>query len=283
MTAVGFVLVDKPAGPTSHDMVDVVRRRLRIRRVGHAGTLDPPASGLLVIGVGPATRLLSYVQQLPKTYDVTATLGVRTTTLDAAGEIVSRSDVNASPEAIRAAAAELLGEIDQVPPQVSAVKVGGRRAYLAAREGTEVELRPRKVNVYAFDVLRTSANAFDARVVCSSGTYVRSLVADVGERLSCGAHVARLRRTAIGHLLVDDAVLPDGVDPGAVRTTESVLAHLHRVDVDTETASAARHGRAVEAPAPDGEVLVVGPDGAVGVFRATGGTLRPVTVLGGAS
>ncbi|MEX0875617.1 MAG: tRNA pseudouridine(55) synthase TruB [Actinomycetota bacterium] len=280
---IGFVLVDKPRGPTSHDIVDRVRKALGVRRIGHAGTLDPPASGLLILGVGPATRLLRYAQDLQKTYDVTAQLGVRTATLDADGEIVSRSEVSAGPEDIRKAAGELTGCIEQVPPAVSAVKVGGERAYKKARRGEDVELAPRKVTVHVFEILRTSPTAFDARIVCSSGTYVRSLVADVGDSLGCGAHVVSLRRTQIGELTAREAVKPDAVTPACIRPVEDVLRHLPRIDVDADTASAARNGRSIEAQASNGEVLVVGPDGAVGVFEASDGILRPTTVLGKAS
>ena len=276
----GFLLIDKPRGVTSHDVVDDVRRAFGVRRVGHAGTLDPPATGLLVVAVGPATRLLRYVQELPKTYETTCALGIRTTTLDAAGEVVSRCPVRARPADIRAAASALVGEIEQVPPAVSAVRVGGERAWRRARRGEEVALAPRRVTVYSFDVLRTSASAFDARIVCSSGTYVRSLVADVGERLGCGAHVVTLRRTAIGHLMVADAVEPGDAGPHALRRVEDVLAHVPRVEVDAPTARRARTGRLVEAAAEPGEVLVVGPGGAVGVFESSGRVLRPLTVLG---
>lgn len=276
----GFVLIDKAPGPTSHDVVDVVRRALRVRRVGHAGTLDPPASGLLVIAVGPATRLLRYVQGLPKTYEVTARLGVRTTTLDAEGEIVSTQDVDVRADEIRAAAASLVGDIDQVPPAVSAIKVGGERSHRKARRGEDVELPSRHVTVHSFDVPRTSSDAFDARIVCSSGTYIRSLVADVGEKLACGAHVVHLRRTAIGHLDVADAVPADSVDAGIVRPVEEVLTHIPRMDVDAETAQRARNGRAIAGRVGDEEVLVCGPEGAIGIFASDDGLLRPRTVLG---
>ncbi len=276
----GFVLVDKPRGPTSHDIVDAVRKSFSVRRVGHAGTLDPPASGLLVVAVGPATRLLRYVQDLPKTYEVTGHLGVRTTTLDAEGEELSRSPVDVTAEQIRSAASELVGNLEQVPPAVSAVKVGGERAYRKARRGEEVELAPRNVTVHSFDVLRTSSDSFDARIACSSGTYVRSLVADVGEKLGCGAHVVHLRRTEIGHLSVQDAVDPKDLEAGSLRSVEDVLSHLARVDVDADTAARARNGRPVEATSKDPTVLVCGPDGAIGVFRSHGGFLQPLTVLG---
>ncbi len=275
----GFVLVDKPRGPTSHDIVGAVRRALKIKRVGHAGTLDPLATGLLVIAVGPATRLLRYVQGRDKTYDVTAQLGIRTSTLDAEGEVTSRQPVAVTPVEIRAAAARFVGEIDQIPPAVSAIKVGGERSYKRAARGEEVALEPRRVTVHAFDVLRCAPDAFDARVVCSTGTYVRSLVADVGDALGCGAHVAHLRRTAIGDLSVRDAMKLDAIGPQAVRRVEDVL-DLPRIEVDEQTAALARNGRPIEVPAPDGETLVTGPQGAIGVFEAREGILRPSTVIG---
>jgi tRNA pseudouridine55 synthase len=276
----GFVLVDKPRGPTSHDVVDRVRKVFGVRRVGHAGTLDPPASGLLVVAVGPATRLLRYVQGLPKTYDVTGVLGIRTTTLDAEGDVLSRERVDVTPDQIRNAAQPFVGEIEQTPPVVSAVKVAGERAYKRAARGEQVELEARKVTVYALDILRTSNDAFDARVVCSAGTYVRSLVADIGEHLGCGAHVEHLRRIGIGELDVRDATTPDKLSPAALKPVEAVLAHLPRVDLDAEAERLARNGRPLDIDASGDEVLVVGPGGAVGVFAARGGCLRPVTVLG---
>jgi tRNA pseudouridine55 synthase len=276
----GFVLVDKPRGPTSHDIVDKVRRVFGVKRVGHAGTLDPPATGLLVVAVGPATRLLRYVQGLPKTYDVTAVLGVRTSTLDAEGEVLARSDVRVTPEQVREAAARFVGDIEQRPPAVSAVKVGGERAYKKAARGEDVDLEPRAVTVYAFEIRRTSPDAFDARVVCSTGTYVRSLVADLGDALGCGAHVEHLRRVAIGELNATDAVRIDELGPHHLRGVEDVLTHLLRTDVDADMEKLARNGRPVAVHAPDGETLVVGPGGVVGVFEARGGVLKPVTVLG---
>jgi tRNA pseudouridine55 synthase len=276
----GFVLVDKPRGPTSHDIVDIVRRAFGVRRVGHAGTLDPPASGLLVVAIGPVTRLLRYVQHLPKTYDVTAVLGVRTTTLDAEGEVVSRCPVDSTPDAVREAASRFVGETRQRPPAVSAVKVGGERAYKRAARGEDVELEPRSVTVHSFEILRTSTDAFDARIVCSSGTYVRSLVADVGDVLGCGAHVEHLRRIAIGELSVRDATKVDRIDVSALRPVEEVLRHIPVVRVDAQATIDARNGKSIEAAASDGEVLLMGPAGPVGVFRARDRRLTPITVLG---
>jgi len=233
-----------------------------------------------VIALGPATRLLRYVQDLPKTYDVTGVLGVTTTTLDAEGEVVERRPVHATADDIKRAAAELTGEIDQIPPAVSAIKVGGERAYKKARRGEEVEMPSRRVTIYSFDVRRTSTDAFEARVECSSGTYIRSLVADVGTKLGCGAHVAHLRRVRIGQFDVADSVKLDALDAGRVLPIATALGHLPQLDVDAETAALARNGRTIAAEVADGETLVVGPGGAVGVFEARDGFLKPVTVVG---
>jgi tRNA pseudouridine55 synthase len=280
VSATGFVLVDKPRGPTSHDIVDKVRRAFGVRRVGHAGTLDPPATGLLVVAVGPATRLLRYVQGLPKTYDVTAVLGTTTTTLDADGDVIERRPVKTTAGEIREAATGFVGDILQTPPAVSAVKVGGERAYKKAARGETVDIEPRPVTVHFFDVPRTSSDSFEARIVCSSGTYIRSIVADLGEVLGCGAHVRHLRRVAIGDLDVNGATKVDDLGPQALRPVEEVLAHLPRVDVDAETEKLARNGRPIADTGVDSEALVVGPSGVVGVFQSRDGLLRPVTVLG---
>lgn len=275
----GFVCVDKPAGPTSHDVVDAVRRALGTRRVGHAGTLDPPATGLLVCAVGRATRLLRFLSGLPKTYETTGVLGVETDTLDAAGEVVAEHPVEVGPDDLAEALEAFRGTIDQVPPRVSAVKVGGERAYKKAARGEEVELEPRRVVVHDLELTETAGPRFSLRITCSGGTYVRSLVRDLGDRLGCGAHVETLRRTRIGHLDVAEAVGLDDLGPGAVLPVERGLAHLERVEVDAETARRAGHGQRVEGRTAEGEVLVVGPEGAVGVFEGEDGMLRPVTVL----
>lgn len=276
----GFILIDKPPGPTSHDMVDVVRRAVKIRRVGHAGTLDPPASGLVVVAVGPATRLLRYVQDLPKTYETRARLGITTTTLDADGEVLDTRPVDTDEAAIHEAAAAFVGEIDQIPPAVSAIKVGGERSYRRAARGEDVTLKARRVRIHELEVVGVHHEGFELRVVCSAGTYVRSLVADIGERLGCGAHVTALRRTAIGPLTVDEAVAPSEAGPDVLLTVEQGLRHLSLVTLDPDAASRAANGRQVEADAPDGLVLVRGPDGPVGVFEGREGIVRPVTVLG---
>jgi tRNA pseudouridine55 synthase len=276
----GFLLVDKPPGPTSHDVVDAVRRALGVRRVGHAGTLDPPASGLIVVGVGPATRLLSYVQRLPKTYEAMGVLGVRTTTLDAVGDVVSTHMVDVTEGDVRMTLDTFRGRIEQVPPAVSAIKVRGERAYRRVARGEAVEMAPRRVEVHAIELTSFEPPSFGVRVRCSAGTYVRSLIADAGDRLGCGAHVHALRRTAIGSLLVEDAVSIDALSPADVQPVERILYDMPRALADAETERRARSGQRVRLPTGDGEVLLIGPGGPVGVFEARDGILRPVTVLG---
>ncbi|HVL80714.1 MAG TPA: tRNA pseudouridine(55) synthase TruB [Actinomycetota bacterium] len=280
---IGFVLVDKPPGPTSHDVVDAARRRLGTRKVGHAGTLDPPASGLVVLAVGPATRLLRFVQDQAKTYTATGVLGVRTSTLDAAGEVLSRQDPAVTEEQLAEAASRLRGTIQQVPPAVSAIKVGGERAYRRAARGEEVELEARTVTVYELTVTSFDLPRFGVEVTCSAGTYIRSLVADIGESLGCGAHVEALRRTSIGSLSVDDAVPPDGIGPADVLAVDTALRDLRMLDLAADPARRARSGQRLPTDAPPGLVLVRGPDGVVGVFESEDGILRPVTVLPPAS
>ncbi len=204
----GVLLVDKPRGMTSHDVVDVVRKRLGTRKVGHAGTLDPMATGLLVLGVGRGTRLLRFLGALPKTYEGTARLGVETTTLDAEGEVTAERPVTATESDIRDAMSSLLGDSLQVPPAYSAVKVGGRKLYEAARRGEVLEASARPIRVDGFELTALHGPDVEFRVTCSGGTYVRVLLADVGAALGSGAHLTRLRRTAIGALQATEAVEP---------------------------------------------------------------------------
>lgn len=196
----GLAVVDKEAGWTSHDVVAACRRIFGQRRVGHAGTLDPDATGVLVVGLGRATRLLRFVSVLAKTYTAEIVLGVATDTLDASGKVTGRWDMAAvGLTDVRRAAASLTGEIQQVPPMVSAVKVGGRRLHRLAREGLEVERPPRPVTVYRFDVEPAPEDGvYAVTVECTSGTYVRTLAADLGEALGGGAHLRKLRRTRVG-------------------------------------------------------------------------------------
>ena len=276
----GLLLIDKPDGITSHDAIDAVRRALGLRRVGHAGTLDPMASGLLLVGVGRATRLLRFLGELDKEYEGTGRLGVETATLDAEGEVVRTATPDVSRVALDEAMRGLAGEIEQRPPAYSAVKVGGRKLYEAARKGERVEAPPRRVRVDTFEAVRFEPPDFDFRVVCSSGTYVRVLVADVGARLGCGAHLTRLVRTRIGEFHVDEAVPP--LDPGPPLPVERTVAHLPRVDLDDDEADAARHGRPLGPSGIEGPQAVFGPDGRlIGIYRDDGPRARPEVILAG--
>jgi tRNA pseudouridine55 synthase len=274
----GVVLVDKPPGVTSHDVVDAVRRRLGTRKVGHAGTLDPMATGLLILGVGRATRLLRYLGDLEKTYEGSARLGAETDTLDADGEVVRTAAVTAGRAEVQAAASALVGESMQRPPAYSAVKVGGRKLYEAARAGHAIEAAARPVVVRAFEVTSFAAPSFDFRAVVSSGTYVRVLVADVGASLGCGAHLTRLVRTAIGPFGLRDAVAPDAVDRAL--PVERAVAHLPGIDVSAEEARVAANGSILGPAGIDGPYGVFAPGGRlIGVYRDDGGKARPEMIL----
>jgi tRNA pseudouridine55 synthase len=274
----GIVLVDKPFGVTSHDVVDAVRRALGTRKVGHAGTLDPMATGLLVLGVGRATRLLRYLGDLEKTYEGTARLGEETDTLDADGTTVRTAPVDVDRRAVEAAAASLVGESMQRPPAFSAVKVGGRRLYEAARSGEPLEAEARPIVVRSFDVTSFAPPAFDFRVIVSSGTYVRVLVADLGSALGCGAHLMRLVRTDVGPFSLREAVPPDRVSRPL--PLEWAIAHLPTIRVNAEEARVAANGSILGPAGIDGPYGVFGPDRRlIGVYRDDGGKARPEVIL----
>ena len=277
----GLLLVDKPKGVTSHDVVDVVRRGLATRKVGHAGTLDPMATGLLLIGVGRATRLLRFLGGLPKTYEGSIRLGIETTTLDADGDVVREAGVDVTETQVGDAMRALVGESLQRPPAYSAVKVGGRKLYEAAREGERLEAEPRPIRVDAFDLLSYEAPNVTFRVTCSGGTYVRVLASDVGAALSCGAHLIALRRTAIGPYSVDDAVAPDRA--GEPLPLDAAVGHLPRLDLDADEAVAASHGRPLGPAGLTGPYGVFGPDGLlIGVYEDDGPRARPQVILASA-
>lgn len=242
---VGFAVIDKPSGWTSHDVVAKSRGVFGTRKVGHSGTLDPAATGVLVLGVGRATKLLRYLSGLPKTYEATITLGVETDTLDADGEVTRTHEMAApSIEEVVAAAQRMTGEIEQVPPMVSAVKVDGRRLHELAREGREVHRSPRPVTVTRFEVAATpDPMVFDAVVDCSSGTYVRVLAADLGSALGGGAHLSRLRRTAVGPFGIGESHPLESPELLAPEEITRVLAVLR---VDGGTAREVVHGKVME-------------------------------------
>jgi tRNA pseudouridine55 synthase len=278
--AEGLLLVDKPAGITSHDVVAWVRRATGTRKVGHAGTLDPLATGLLLVGVGRATRLLRYLSGLDKTYEGTGRLGAETDTLDSEGEVVKQVDrPEVAREDLETAMRALLGESSQTPPAYSAVKVGGVTLHRAARRGQPVDpAPPRPIRVDAFELLRFDGTDFDFRVACSSGTYVRVLVASVGRTLDVGAHLTRLVRTGVGPFILEDASSLEEL--GQPLPIEAAVAHLPVVRLDAEEARAAAVGRPLGPAGMEGAYGVYTPDGSlVGVYRDAGARAFPEMVL----
>lgn len=282
----GVVVVDKPAGWTSHDVVARMRRVLKTRKVGHSGTLDPDATGVLVLGVGRATRLLRFLTALPKSYAAEIVLGVATSTLDASGEVTARHDMShVSDDEVRGAAAALTGPVMQIPPMVSAVKVDGRRLHELAREGKVIERRPRPVTVHRFDVEPSSDEPGVWRAVldCSSGTYVRSLAADIGAALGGGAHLRSLRRTAVGGFGLADAC---PIEAPRLLPEAAAVSHLESLTVDEADARRAGHGQTLrvdESPAAGGPGpwAVLDPGGSLlAVYeRRPEGAARPLVVL----
>lgn len=294
----GVLLVDKPQGISSHRVVAIARRRLGMRKIGHAGTLDPMATGLLVLGAGPSTRLLTHLVGLDKTYTATIRLGVATDSDDADGDPVATPGADGVEDAaIAAAVAAQRGRIAQVPSTVSAIKVDGRRAYDLARRGEAVELRAREVTVSRFDVAdrieRTvSVNGVDVRVAdvdavvdCSSGTYVRALARDVGAALGTGAHLTALRRTAVGPFSVDDAVdlEDDALDVHAALLHPADVARrlFPVVTLDTSDAKDLTDGKRVQVGHEDteGPVAAVAEDDGrlIGLVAVRRGALRVIT------
>jgi tRNA pseudouridine55 synthase len=272
------VLVDKPRGITSHAAIDLVRSAVGTRRVGHAGTLDPIATGLLIVGVGRATRLLRFLGGLAKVYEGTMRLGVETDTLDADGEIVRTAAVDATADDVEVVMAGLVGDSMQRPPAYSAVKVGGRKLYEAARAGERLDAAPRPIRVDSFHLLAFEEAGATFRVVVSGGTYVRSLVADVGAALGCGAHLTDLRRTEIGPFSVRDAASPD--HPGALLPLDRAVAHLPRIELVTDEAVAASHGRPLGPAGVGGPYGVFSPAGdLIGVYEDEGPKGRPLVIL----
>jgi tRNA pseudouridine55 synthase len=283
----GVLPVDKPVGPTSHDVVAEARRALRVRRIGHTGTLDPLASGLLLLCVGAATRLAEFLSGMDKIYEATALLGATTDTEDLESEVVARTDAwrDVTEAQVREALTGFTGEILQVPSRFSAKKVGGIAAHRLVRQGEDVELPPKRVTVHSLELVAFEAPEVRFRVRCSSGTFIRSLARDLGESLEVGAHLTALRRTAVGGFGVEGALaLSDLADPDRVAqrglTPIQALADLPRVDLDDVGARDVGHGRAVPAALADGGPVVACVGGtlfAVGSVRD--GHFRPRKVL----
>lgn len=287
----GLAVVDKPSGWTSHDVVAKLRGVLGTRKVGHAGTLDPSATGVLLVGVGRVTRLLRFLTALPKTYVGEIVLGVETNTLDADGEVTATHDMaGVTLDAARAAAVTLTGDIMQVPPMVSALKHEGRRLYDLAREGKTVEREPRPVTVHELEILAVGSGPYpevEFRVVCSSGTYVRTLADDMGRALGGHAHLTALRRTRVGSLGLDRAVTVDGLDAWKdhLISPADALADLPGITVEKETAWAVRQGApllgdAARAGPADEPYRVLDEAGELlAIYERRGERAAPVVVL----
>jgi tRNA pseudouridine55 synthase len=284
----GLVVVDKPAGLTSHDVVGRLRRLLGTRKIGHAGTLDPMATGVLVLGVQRATRLLGHLALDTKAYAATIRLGVTTSTDDAEGEVTATTDAGGVDETqVRAGIAALTGPIEQVPSAVSAIKVNGKRAYQRVRDGELVELAARPVTVSEFelDALRRDGACLDldVRVDCSSGTYIRALARDLGAGLGVGGHLTALRRTRVGPFGLDTARTLDELaeHPELTHTLEAAVAAAFRVRVaDAEEATALSFGRPLTAVGIAGVYAVTDSDGrALALVSEVEGRAKPVVVL----
>jgi tRNA pseudouridine55 synthase len=286
----GLVVVDKPPACTSHDVVAKLRKLYGQRRVGHAGTLDPDATGVLLVGLGRATRLLRFLQVAGKAYRGRIVFGIATTTLDAGGDVIDQRPMPLTRDEVVAAMGRFVGEFEQLPPMVSAVKMGGRRLHELTRAGKEVERVPRRVRVDRFDVEAFVPGPYPEATVlveCGSGTYVRSLAADLGADLGGCAHLASLRRLQVGSFTLGDARPLDAIaaDPdGALLSLTAALRDLERVDVDDEQARAVAHGM----PFPAGGLAVHGPgpfavvaagDELVAVYERRGAGLKPAVVL----
>lgn len=289
----GLVIVDKPGGLTSHDVVARIRRLAGTRRVGHAGTLDPMATGVLVVGVEKATRLLGYLTLTEKRYDATIRLGQSSSTDDAEGELTTTAPATGlTPETINKAVAELTGEIQQVPPAVSAIKVGGQRAYKLTRAGAAPELKSRPVTVYEFTVtgIRPAGDGnltdVDATVRCSSGTYIRALARDLGDKLGTGGHLTALRRTRVGGYGLDTAKTLDQLAERfeVVPLDQVAAAAFPRRDLSADEARRLAHGGRLAAGPPGtgtpGPVAAFAPDGSlVALLAEQDGQARPLAVF----
>jgi tRNA pseudouridine55 synthase len=262
-TMSGVLVVDKPVGMTSHEVVQIIRRGTNIRRAGHTGTLDPRASGVLVILIGPAVRLSEYVSASDKRYQAVIRLGANTDTYDSDGRVTKTNPIEVTEEQFETELKKFIGEIEQTPPPYSAIKMQGRPAYEMAREGEEVEMQPRIINVYSLDVLEWAPPEVTVDVHCSSGTYVRSLAYELGEKLGCGAMLTGLRRTKSGRFTLKDAVplrkLIESFDSNSwykyVIPAAEALAEWSALTLNNEQVEAIRHGHRISGEGKAGEMV----------------------------
>lgn len=283
----GLVVVDKPGGITSHGVVARVRRLAGTRKVGHAGTLDPMATGVLVLGVGRATRLLGHLMLTDKGYDATIRLGVVTTTDDAEGEVVSATALDGiTEEDVRRTLATFVGEIEQVPSAVSAIKVDGKRAYARVRDGEQVALKARGVTIHELTVHDVALPDVRISVRCSSGTYIRAIARDLGAALGVGGHLTELRRTAVGSFGLDQARTLEELEEefSLVPIAQAARSSFPSLDLDEEQSRQVRFGRPLAVTLPgSGEHAFFAPDGEfLALYAPTdGGGARPVAVFVG--
>jgi tRNA pseudouridine55 synthase len=279
-TTHGIAVVDKPAGVTSHDVVGMLRRRFGERQVGHAGTLDPDATGVLVVAVGKATRLLRFVEKTRKGYTGDVVLGSATSTLDSAGDVIATFEMSAVTidDARRAVGEHLVGEIEQIPPMVSAIRIDGKRLHELAREGIEVERSPRPVTIHRFDVVDWSEPGVLAiDVECSAGTYIRTLADDLGRLLGGGAHLRNLRRTNVGEFTLAEAAPPDMCE---LLPVASAVRSLAAVTIGDDVAELVGNGRVLDAWDGDGPWAVFSTTGELlAVYEAFRGQAKPAVVL----
>ena len=280
---IGISVVDKPAGLTSHDVVSKARKIFGTRKVGHSGTLDPDATGVLVLGIGRATRLLQFLTLLPKSYKGEIVFGEHTSTLDSTGEIIATYDMSGlTPSDVREATKSFLGEIEQIPPMVSAVRIKGKRLYEIAREGNEVDRPARSVRVDRFEVNPTdNPGVYEAFVDCSSGTYIRSLAADLGSVLGGGAHLKNLRRTGVGSFREDEAF---PLEEMVLQKPIEGMRDFELVKVDEETRKEVSYGRVFERGRlevkKEGPWALVDYSGELlAVYKEHGDSIKPVVVI----
>lgn len=288
-----MLLVDKPVGPTSHDVVAMARRGLKTRRVGHTGTLDPFASGLLVLCVGPATRLSSWLTHLDKVYEATVHFGVETTTLDPEGEVTARDEAGAQTLAAGQLAdivAGFEGPQQQMPPAYSAKKIAGEAAHRRVRRGEVVDLPPVPIELFALELLAWQAPRLEVRVHCSSGTYIRALARDFGKAAGCGAHLERLRRLRVGPFDVGDAIQVDALPAVATDDWVAPLAALKRtgmatIEIDEADMARITRGQAIEAedlgPSADDWVALGQQGRLVAIAQCDGRLVKPRKVFSG--
>lgn len=284
MTTNGLLVVDKPAGLTSHDVVARVRKHFNQKRVGHAGTLDPDATGVLLVGLGSATRLMRYLSGETKAYESEVVFGSSTSTLDDSGEVTATFDMSMlTPEFVRKTAEQFLGDIEQIPPMVSAIQIGGKRLYDLAREGIEVERAVRNVRVSRIEVVPTADPlVYEMQVECSSGTYIRTIADDLGRACGGGAHLRRLRRSRVATFDLAGATPLDLLADARILTLVEALGDMERVSVSDATKLMIIQGKKVSLGVDgDGPWAVCGEDDAlIGVFeRNANGDIRSSVVM----